>query len=232
MPEALTPGTGWGALHLFCRARPGADAEAVIAAVKAAQSRTTEGDDHQVIAFSVLGHKADLGLLALGPDLWRLRALQTGVQMAGLEVVSSYVSLTEVSEYAKGMPAEMLNPRLHPQLPPEGMRAVCFYPMSKRRNPGQNWYELAYEERERLMFGHGKSGRAFRGRVLQLVTGSTGLDDYEWGVTLFGVGPDDLKDVVYTLRFDEGSARYAEFGPFFTGMVADVEEVLSATGLG
>jgi len=232
MPEALTPGTGWGALHLFCRARPGADAEAVIAAVKAAQSRTTEGDDHQVIAFSVLGHKADLGLLALGPDLWRLRALQTGVQMAGLDVVSSYVSLTEVSEYAKGMPAEMLNPRLHPQLPPEGMRAVCFYPMSKRRNPGQNWYELAYEERERLMFGHGKSGRAFRGRVLQLVTGSTGLDDYEWGVTLFGVGPDDLKDVVYTLRFDEGSARYAEFGPFFTGMVADVEEVLSATGLG
>ena len=231
MPEALTPGTGWGALHLFCRARPGADAEAVIAAVKAAQSRTTEGDDHQVIAFSVLGHKADLGLLALGPDLWRLRALQTGVQMAGLDVVSSYVSLTEVSEYAKGMPAEMLNPRLHPQLPPEGMRAVCFYPMSKRRNPGQNWYELAYEERERLMFGHGKSGRAFRGRVLQLVTGSTGLDDYEWGVTLFGVGPDDLKDVVYTLRFDEGSARYAEFGPFFTGMVAGIDEVLEAAGL-
>ena len=81
------------------------------------------------------------------------------------------------------------------------------------------------------MFGHGKSGRAFRGRVLQLVTGSTGLDDYEWGVTLFGVGPDDLKDVVYTLRFDEGSARYAEFGPFFTGMVAGIDEVLEAAGL-
>ncbi len=227
MPEALSPDTGWGVLHLFCRARAGADAEAVIAAVKAAQ-----GEDHQVIAFSLLGHKADVGLLALGPDLWRLRSLQTGVQAAGLEVVSSYVSLTEVSEYAKGMPAEMLNPRLHPQLPPEGMRAICFYPMSKRRNPGQNWYELAYEERERLMYGHGKSGRAFRGRVLQLVTGSTGLDDYEWGVTLFGVGPDDLKDVVYTLRFDEASARYAEFGPFFTGMVADVGEVLAAAGMG
>ncbi len=231
MPEALSPGTGWGVLHLFCKARPGADAEAVIAAVKAARISTAEGEDHQVIAFSVLGHKADLGLLALGPDLWRLRTLQTGVQVAGLEVVSSYVSLTEVSEYAKGMPAEMLNPRLHPQLPPEGMRAVCFYPMSKRRNPGQNWYELAYEERERLMYGHGKSGRAFRGRVLQLITGSTGLDDYEWGVTLFGVGPDDLKDVVYTLRFDEASARYAEFGPFFTGMVADLEDVLRSAGL-
>jgi chlorite dismutase len=227
MPQALTSGTGWGVLHLFCRARPGADAEAVVAAVKAAQ-----GEDHQVIAFSVLGHKADVGLLALGPDLWRLRSLQTGVQVAGLEVVSSYVSLTEVSEYAKGMPAEMLNPRLYPQLPPEGMRAICFYPMSKRRDPGQNWYELAYEDRERLMYGHGKSGRAFRGRVLQLVTGSTGLDDYEWGVTLFAVGPDDLKDVVYTLRFDEASARYAEFGPFFTGMVADVGEVLGAAGMG
>jgi len=224
--EALSPATGWGVLHLFCKARAGADAEAVAAAVKAGQ-----GDEHQVVAFSVLGHKADIGVLALGPDLWRLRALQTAIQAAGLEVVSSYVSLTEVSEYAKGMPAEMLNPRLHPQLPPEGMRAICFYPMSKRRDPGQNWYETAYEERERLMYEHGTSGRAFRGRVLQLVTGSTGLDDYEWGVTLFGVGPDDLKDVVYTLRFDEASARYAEFGPFYAGMVADVGEVLSAAGL-
>lgn len=226
MTEPLSPGTGWGALHLFCKVPAGADAEAVMAAVKAAR-----GDGHQVVTFSVLGHKADLGLLALGPDLWRLRSLQTGVRVAGLDVVGSYVSLTEVSEYAKGMPAELINPRLHPQLPPEGMRAICFYPMSKRRNPGQNWYELPYEERERLMYEHGTSGRAFRGRVLQLVTGSTGLDDHEWGVTLFAVGPDDLKDVVYTLRFDEASARYAEFGPFFTGMVADVGEVLAAAGL-
>ncbi|MDQ3575193.1 MAG: chlorite dismutase family protein, partial [Actinomycetota bacterium] len=211
MPDPLAPATGWGVLHLFCKARPDADTEAVLTAVKAAR-----GEEHQVVAFSVLGHKADLGFLALGPDLWRLRALQSGIQAAGLEVVSSYVSLTEVSEYAKGMPAETLNPRLHPQLPPEGMRAICFYPMSKRRDPGQNWYELAYEERERLMYGHGKSGRAFRGRVLQVVTGSTGLDDFEWGVTLFAVAPDDLKEVVYTMRFDEASARYAEFGPFFT----------------
>ena len=188
-------------------------------------------EDHQVVTFSVLGHKADLGFMALGPDLWRLRAFQTGVQAAGLDVVSSYVSLTEVSEYARGMPAELLAARLHPRLPPEGMRACCFYPMSKRRVPGQNWYELPYEERERLMFGHGKTGRAFKGRVLQLVTGSAGLDDYEWGVTLFAVHPDDLKDVVYTMRFDEASARYAEFGPFFTGMVADAEDVLRGAGL-
>jgi peroxiredoxin len=224
--QPLVPNTGWGVLHLFCKARPGADSEAVITAVKAGR-----GDDHQVVTFSVLGHKADVGFLALGPDLWRLRALQTGLHAAGLDVVGSYVSLTEASEYAKGMPREMLNPRLHPQLPPEGMRAICFYPMSKRRNPGQNWYDLSYEERERLMFGHGKSGRAFRGRVLQLVTGSTGLDDFEWAVTLFGVAPDDLKEVVYTMRFDEASVHYAEFGPFVTGMVGDVEDVLRSAGV-
>jgi len=217
-------------LHLFCRARyeGGADAQAVTAAVKAA-----EADDLQVVAVSVLGHKADLAFLALGPDLWRLRAFQTDLAGAGLEIVWSYVSLTEVSEYAKGLPAEMLEPRLHPQLPPEGMRAFCFYPMSKRRAPapGENWYLLSYEEREAHMRGHGKSGRNFRGRVLQLITGSTGIDEYEWGVTLFAVHPDDLKDVVYSLRFDEASARYAEFGPFVTGMVAELPEVLSSVGI-
>ncbi|MEO7836741.1 MAG: chlorite dismutase family protein [Acidimicrobiales bacterium] len=192
-----------------------------------------EGDGHQVVPFAVLGHKADFGFMAIGPDLWRLRALQTDLQGAGVEVVWSYVSLTEVSEYAKGLPAEMREDRLHPRLPPDGMSAFCFYPMSKRRAPapGENWYLLAYEERETHMRGHGKSGRSFRGRVLQLISGSTGVDDHEWGVTLFAVHPDDLKDVVYTMRFDEASARYAEFGPFFTGMVASVEQVLASVGL-
>jgi chlorite dismutase len=211
-------------LHLFCKPRPAVDAEAVAAAVKAGQ----EGD-HQVVTFSVLGHKADLGFLAIGPDLVRLRQLQSALQATGLDVVDSYVSLTEVSEYAKGMPAEMLSPRLYPQLPPEGMRAICFYPMSKRRAVGQNWYAQPYEERERLMLEHGATGRTFRGRVVQLVTGSTGLDDYEWGVTLFGVHPDDLKEVVYTMRYDEASAVYAEFGPFFTGVVADIADLLSVS---
>ena len=226
MTEPLTPSVGWGVLHLFCKATPAFDAEAVVTAVKAAV-----GGDHQVVSFAVLGHKADLGFLAIGPDVWRLRSFQSAVQQAGLDVVDSYVSLTEVSEYAKGMPEQMLDARLHPKLPPEGMRAICFYPMSKRRSPGQNWYTLPYEDRERLMHEHGASGRNFRGRVLQLVTGSTGVDDYEWGVTLFAVRPDDLKECVYTMRFDEASAEYAEFGPFFTGLVAEVEDVLAATGL-
>lgn len=220
-PPPVSPSVGWAVLHLFCKLRPGLDPEAVRTAVKAA----SEGD-HQVVTFAVLGHKADIGFLALGPDLWRLRTLQSALVDAGLELTDSYVSLTETSEYAKGMPEERLRARLYPQLPPEGKPAVCFYPMSKRRNVGQNWYAQPYQERERLMLEHGSTGRTFAGRVVQLVTGSTGLDDYEWGVTLFAVNPDDLKDCVYTMRFDEASATYAEFGPFYTGMVADIEQLL------
>ncbi len=227
MPEPLSPSTGWGVLHLFFEAVPATDAEAVASAVKAAR-----GDGVQVVTVAVLGHKADVGVMALGPDMWRLRSLQTALEATGLELVDSYVSLTEVSEYARGMPAELLDARLHPKLPPEGMRAFCFYPMSKRRRPEQNWYTLPYERREELMHGHGRTGRSFKGRVLQLVTGSTGIDDFEWGVTLFAVHPDDLKDVVYTMRFDEASALYADFGPFVTGMVADLEDVLRSVGLG
>jgi chlorite dismutase len=218
---------GWGVLHLFCKLRPGSDGEAIVAAVKA-----TEGDDHQVITFSVLGHKADLGVMAIGPDWVRLRRLQAALQAAGLEVVSSYVSLTELSEYSKGMPEEHLQARLYPRLPPEGKRAICFYPMSKRRAATDNWYALDFDERKRLMMDHGKSGRRFAGRIVQLITGSTGLDDFEWGVTLFGVHPDDLKDTVYTMRFDEASTRFAELGPFYAGIVGAVEEVVTQVGLG
>jgi chlorite dismutase len=148
-----------------------------------------------------------------------------------LEVAHSYVSLTELSEYSAGMPEEHLRNRLYPKLPPEGKRAICFYPMSKRRVAGDNWYSLDFEDRKRLMIDHGKSGKRFSGRILQLVTGSTGLDDFEWGVTLFGVHPDDLKDTVYTMRFDEASARFGEFGPFYTGIIAPIEEIAAQISL-
>lgn len=224
--EALEPKEGWGVLHLFWKFTPRSDAEAIVAAVKASESSGV-----QAVTFAVLGHKADLGLMLLAPDLVSLRQAQSALAQAGLELVGSYVSLTEVSEYARGMPSERLEPRLHPRLPPEGMRALCFYPMSKRRDGADNWYRLDYEARLALMYEHGASGRRFAGRVLQLVTGSTGLDDYEWGVTLFARTPDDLKECVHTMRFDEASARYADFGPFYTGVVAPVEEVLRLCGL-
>ena len=147
--------------------------------------------------------------------------------------MSSYVSLTELSEYSRGLPEEHLQARSDPRLPPEGKRAFCFYPMSKRRGaaPTTTGMPCRFEERKRLMIDHGKSGRRFAGRIVQLITGSTGLDDFEWGVTLFGVHPDDLKDTVYTMRFDEASARFAEFGPFYAGIVGTIEEVVAQVGL-
>jgi hydrogen peroxide-dependent heme synthase len=226
MPDPMSPTVGWNVVHLFCSVTPLADASEIAAAVK-----SLEGDDHQVVPVAVVGHKADLCLLALGADLWRLRRFQTEVAAAGLAVVDSYVSLTEVSEYAAGMPEERRHARLYPRLPPEGKAAFCFYPMSKRRGDVHNWYELPYDDRERLMLGHGGVGRTFAGRVLQLVTGSTGVDDFEWGVTLFAVHPDDLKECVHTMRYDEASARYADFGPFVTGVVGSLEEVLDAVGV-
>ena len=218
----VTPSVGVGVLHLFWRVDPAVDAEAVTTAVKAA----VQGGD-QVVTTALLGHKADLGVMALGPELHRLRQLQTELRRSGLVLCGSYVSLTEVSEYAQGIPEEMRQARLYPQLPPEGKPAFCFYPMSKRRWPERNWYALDYEERKQLMLSHGAVGRTFRGRVLQLVTGSVGLDDFEWGVTLFAERPDDLKECVYQMRFDPASAQYAEFGPFWTGMVGEVEDVLA-----
>lgn len=222
----LSPTTGWAVLHLFCRVPPQADREAFFDALK-----STEADGYQVITAAILGHKADLCVMALGPDLWRLRRMQGELVAAGLELTSSYVSLTEVSEYAAGMPPERLQARLYPVLPPQGKSAFCFYPMSKRRLGDDNWYRLDYDQRLELMHGHGATGRTFSGRVLQLVTGSTGLDEFEWGVTLFAVAPDDLKEVVYKMRFDEASARFAEFGPFYAGMVAPPEQVWDGLGL-
>jgi len=224
--EPVAPSIGWGVLHLFCHADPDAEGQAVVDAVAKCGA-----DGNQVVSFAVLGHKADLGFMALGPDLWRLQQLQADLLQAGLDVVDSYVSLTEVSEYAEGMPEEMKRPRLYPELPPPGKRAVCFYPMSKRRDPEQNWYTLPYDTRRDLMHGHGAKGREYAGRILQVITGSTGLDDWEWGVTLFAEDPVMLKQVVYEMRFDPASAVYAEFGPFTTGLVAPVEELVDRLGL-
>jgi peroxiredoxin len=227
MPDPLVPSTGLGVLHLFCRVGPGVDRAAVEAAVKEARA-----DELQVVPVAVLGHKADVAFMVLGTDVWRLRTFQSAIAASGLELVDSYVSLTELSEYSQGVPEPMKQARLFPQLPPEGKNAWCFYPMSKRRDPGANWFALPYDERKDLMYEHGASGRKFAGRVLQVISGSTGLDDFEWGVTLFAEKPDDLKEVVYTMRFDQASTLYAEFGEFITGAVGELGEVLDAAGVG
>ncbi len=109
-----------------------------------------------------------------------------------------------------------LKHRLYPVLP--DWPVICFYPMSKRRSGADNWYSLPFEERKRLMLGHARTGRAYSGRILQLITGSTGLDEYEWGVTLLAKDTIDVKSIVYEMRFDEVSARFGEFGDFYIGL--------------
>jgi hydrogen peroxide-dependent heme synthase len=171
--------------------------------------------------------------LSLGPEI--------------LSPVYSYLSQTESSEYTtsreqysaetlvgekgltEGSPefesalkefddrmAHYLKHRLYPVLP--DWPVICFYPMSKRRQGADNWYSLDYESRRKLMAGHAKVGRAYSGRILQLITGSTGLDEYEWGVTLLAKDTIDIKSIVYEMRFDEVTARYGEFGDFYIGM--------------
>lgn len=257
--DPVAPSIGWGVLHLLYRvdrARAEADPEAAKRVVDAIDS--LENDGHQALMFAVLGHKADVGVMALGPDLARLQAFQQELQGAPLEPVSSYVSLTELSEYTstedderarlsseEGLSGDELEAklevwrdrmahyaehRLHPQLPAK--KLVGFYPMSKRRDPRANWYELSFDERKRLMAGHARVGRRYAGRILQLITGSVGLDDWEWGVTLLADDPVALKEIVYEMRFDPVSARYAEFGPFVTGLVLEPEEALRRVGVG
>jgi peroxiredoxin len=112
--------------------------------------------------------------------------------------------------------AHYLKHRLYPVLP--DWPVICFYPMSKRRNGGDNWYALDFEARKKLMAGHARVGRTYSGRILQLITGSTGLDEHEWGVTLLAKDTIDVKSIVYEMRFDEVTARYGEFGDFYIGM--------------
>jgi chlorite dismutase len=120
--------------------------------------------------------------------------------------------------------------RVYPQLPAD-MPVICFYPMSKLRGERHNWYALPFEERKRLMGGHGAKGRKFAGRMLQLITSSTGLDDWEWGVTLFARDLKSIRDVVYEMRFDEGSAHYGLFGEFFVFLRLDPADLQSTLQL-
>ena len=246
-------------LHLFYKVDPQRAEADPLGAKRVLDAIDAFVDDtHQVVTFAVLGHKADLGVMAVGPDLARLQVLQQELARAPLTATWSYVSLTEQSEYGATEDderarlrqeeqvtdddeverrltewneriAKYREQRVHPRLPAK--RTICFYPMSKRRDGDANWFDLPFEERKRLMAGHAKVGRTYAGRVVQLITGSTGLDDWEWGVTLFADDPAALKEIVYEMRFDEVSARFAEFGPFVTGFVLEPADALRRVGL-
>ena len=170
-----------------------------------------------------------------------------------LQLDYSFVSITEVSEYVPTLeqygerlkhegndPASpayaaklkayedrevvMRKQRLFPEFP--DWPILCFYPMNKIRDPHANWYQQPYSRRMEMMTEHGRSGMMFAGKVTQVITASTGYDDYEWGVTLWGRAPEFIKEIVYKMRFDEASARYAEFGPFYISYIKTPQEIV------
>ena len=181
------------------------------------------------------------------------RDLEAAFPPGVLQRVYSFFSVTELSEYGtteednrqRLINGEKLTPdteafnqrlaelqkqkteyehyRLYPELP--DWEVMGFYPMNKRRNAADNWYSLDFAARKKLMGGHARVGRKFAGRVTQLISGSTGLDDWEWGVTLVAHQVDALKEIVYEMRFDEVSARYGEFGPFYISLRLSLADV-------
>lgn len=178
--------------------------------------------------YVVAGHKADLLMLHLRPtldDLVRVELAFHTTRLADFtERAHSYTSVIELSRYTEGdggggHHAEReaaLARRLKPQIP--STRYVCFYPMSKKRGESVNWYSLPMDTRRQLMHQHGMIGRSYKDQVVQMITGSVGFDDWEWGVTLFADDPLPFKKLVYEMRFDEASAKYGLFGPFWVGV--------------
>jgi chlorite dismutase len=212
-------------------------------------------DSTQLLTLSVVTPKADLAFMLITPDLQTANKIDKQLSLSlGPDVLTpvySYLSLTEESEYitseeeyAHSLDEETKRDatkleqalatfrdrmkhyrqdRMYPTLP--DWPVVCFYNMSKRRGDGRNWYALPFDERKRLMKGHANVGRTFAGKVKQLITGSTGLDDAEWGVTLFARDTFQIKKIVYEMRFDPVSAEYADFGEFFIGIQLPLDEL-------
>lgn len=234
-------------LHQMLRVRWGsAVPETAIAALAAMKDSA---------AYSLIGHKGDVLLLHLRPSMEDLNAVENALGRAGLyqwlEPVNSYVSVVELGLYESTMKfhaamaergiapdseawnaaaAETMERqrkamavRLFPEIPPA--KYVCFYPMDRKRGEVKNWYSESSPERARMMHEHGMNGRRYAGRVKQIISGSIGLDDWEWGVDLFADDPLDFKRLIYEMRFDEVSAAYALFGSFFVGVRRDPAEL-------
>ena len=198
--------------------------------------------------FSLLGHKSDLMLIHFRKSFDELKAVElelAQLELWGfLEPAASFVSVVELGLYdssvklysslaARGVTPgseewerdveetlarqrEAMAPRLWPEIP--ARKYVCFYPMDRKRGEKDNWYALPIEERRRLMHEHGMTGRRWAGEVQQIITGSIGLDDWEWGVDLFADDPLVFKKLIYEMRYDEASSLYAIFGPFYFGL--------------
>jgi len=189
-----------------------------------------DADEGDSGLFSVLGHKADLLFVHFRPTLDDLSSIERRFEDTALanftERTTSYVSVTEVSGYVSDEFFEdpesvdtglkrYIEGKMTPEIPDD--EYVCFYPMSKRRGEEYNWYDLSFEDRADLMADHGEVGKEYAGKIKQVIASSVGFDSHEWGVTLFGSDPTDIKDIVYEMRFDPASSRYGEFGEFYIG---------------
>jgi hydrogen peroxide-dependent heme synthase len=227
---------------------PAARRAAAIERATAAFEAMGRREDGESALFTQLGHKGDLIAIHFRRGFDQIVAAELEVSQLALseflEPSGSYVSVVEIGlyestvnlhaelarkgikphspEWRQAVEADLasqrdkLAARLFPKIP--ASRYVCFYPMNKRRQGADNWYMLPIEERHRLMRDHGMIGRRYAGRVTQVISGSVGFDDWEWGVDLFADDPVVFKKLVYEMRFDESSARYAEFGPFYVGI--------------
>ncbi|WP_059104187.1 hydrogen peroxide-dependent heme synthase [Shouchella shacheensis] len=183
--------------------------------------------------YSIVGQKADLMIMLLRPTMEELNEIENAFNKSGLAAYTvpaySYVSVVELSNYLAGESNEdpYQNPhvraRLYPELP--RWKHVCFYPMDKRRDGDDNWYMLPMEARKDLMKSHSMIGRGYAGLVKQVISGSIGFDDWEWGVTLFSDDVLQFKKLVYEMRFDEVSARYGDFGSFYVGNILEASRI-------
>lgn len=181
--------------------------------------------------YTIVGQKADFMMMFVRPTMEELNEIETEFNKTKLAEYTvptySYVSVVELSNYLPAGEDPYENPeiraRLYPILPKANH--ICFYPMDKRRQGNDNWYMLPMEERRSLMRSHGMIGRQYAGKVKQIITGSVGFDDYEWGVTLFAEDVLQFKKLVYEMRFDEVSARYGEFGTFFVGNILSDDRI-------
>jgi hydrogen peroxide-dependent heme synthase len=238
----------WKALSAAERAKILAEAVPVLAAMET-------NDSGQSAVFSLLGHKGDLLLVHFRQSFEELNRAELMLNRLRLwdflEAAHSYLSVVELGLYdssvktyaslaARGLEPhspewnaeiegvltrqrEAMHPRLYPEMPPH--RYICFYPMDRRRGEDKNWYQLPMTERQRQMHEHGTIGRRYAGEVKQIITGSIGFDDWEWGVDLFADDPLVFKKLIYEMRFDEVSAVYALFGTFYVGLRCRAEDL-------
>jgi chlorite dismutase len=228
---------GWYALHDFrtidwsaWRSAPSRKRERALREGVEYVRATADPEVGDSAAFAINGHKADLMFAHFRPEMTDLNTLERGFEQTAFadftQRSTSYVSVAEASGYNTDLEAALsgeadagisryIQSRLEPTVPDADY--VCFYPMDKRRQPDQNWYDLDFETRAEHMTEHGDIGRDYAGKVKQIVTSSVGLDDWEWGVTLFATDPAQIKRLLYEMRFDPSSSKYAEFGPFYVG---------------